>query len=543
MPDTNYDVIIIGSGAGGGTMAYSLADTGKKILILEQGSFLPREKKNWDPHFIFGPDGYKADVTWQGPDGGQELVKPIVYHRVGGNTKMYGALLHRQRPEDFQEQQHKEGVSPGWCVGYDEFEPYYMMAEHLMKIHGNRGEDPTEGWASGPFPFKAFPHEGRIAEVADDLSALGLNIHHSNLALNRDVDEPWRRPCIACNTCDPFPCMVHAKSDAETSMVRPALKHSNVSLWTNARVDKLIEEGGKITRVVGEKNGAPMELSADLIIVSCGAINSAALLLRSGVANSSDQIGRNFTKHNQSGISAINPNKVNDVIFQKTLGCHDFYHGSPEHPYPMGTIQLTGKAHWTRIMGDYAHLNITEEQARRMQELAVDFWFTSEDLPTKRQTIQWTDKGIKFNYVPNNRKSHFEFLDYFQQNYLEKAGFSEFYRSTKELEFTWHQAGTAQFGTDSKTSVLDPNCKAWDLSNLYVVDSSFMPSQGATNPTLTIIANAIRVADHLRKDWFNENDSLNTKNYPLSDGYMADNAKANLEVTSFTSGDEDSYGA
>ena len=540
----DYDVIIIGSGAGGGTMAYTLADTGKRILILEQGSFLPREKRNWDPHFVFGEDGYKAKVTWQGPDepGTQEVVKPIVYHRVGGNTKMYGALLHRQRPEDFTEQRHKEGISPAWCVGYDEFEPYYLMAEHLMKIHGNAGEDKTAGHRSGPYPFKAFPHEGRIAEVAADLSGLGLNIHHSNLALNRDIDEPWRRPCIACNTCDPFPCMLHAKSDAETALVRPALKHSNVTLWTNARVDKLVEEGGKIVRLEGEKDGETMHLSADLIIVSCGAINSAALLLRSGVANSSDQVGRNFTKHNQSGISAIDPDKPNDVIFQKTLGCHDFYHGSPEHPYPLGTIQLTGKAHWTRIMGDYAHIGITEEQARRMQRLAVDFWFTSEDLPTKRQTVRWTNKGIQFNYQPNNRQSHFEFLDYFQEKYLRRAGFSEFYRSTKELEFTWHQAGTAQFGTDPKTSVLDPNCKAWDLDNLYVVDASFQPSQGATNPTLTIIANAIRVAEHIRKEWFSEG-GVTTADFPLSDWYMADNAEANLEVTSYVGGDEDCWGA
>ncbi|MTB51366.1 GMC family oxidoreductase [Lewinella sp. W8] len=540
MPN-DFDVIIIGSGAGGGTMAYALADTGKKILILEQGTFLPREKRNWDPHFIFGPDGYKAPVEWLGPEG--QTVKPIVYHRVGGNTKMYGALLHRQRPEDFEEQQHKGGVSPGWCVGYDEFEPYYMMAEHLMKIHGNRGEDPTEGWASGPFPFRAFPHEGRIAEVAGQLKDLGLHPHHSNLALNRDIDEPWKRPCIACNTCDPFPCMVHAKSDAETAMVRPALKHPNVSLWTSSRVDRLVEENGKITRIELERDGEKLALSADLVIVSCGAINTAALLLKSRVANSSDQVGRNFTKHNQSGISAMDPDKPNDVVFQKTLGVHDFYHGSPEHPYPLGTIQLTGKAHYTRILGDYADLNLSVEEAKRIQKYAVDFWFTSEDLPDPRNRIEWTGKQIKFNYRPNNRESHFEFMDHFQKNYLEKMGFSEFLRTTKELEFTWHQAGTAQFGTDPKTSVLDPNCKAWDLDNLYVVDASFQPSQGATNPTLTIIANAIRVADHLRKDWFAKDQKLSTDDFPLDDPYMADSATANLKVSQYAAGDEDSWGA
>lgn len=539
MPN-EYDIIIIGSGAGGGTVAYSLADTGKKILILEQGSFMPREKRNWDPHFIFTERGYQAGVTWEGPDG--EDIKPIVYYNVGGNTKMYGALLHRQRPEDFQEQQHKGGISPSWPVSYEEFEPYYLMAEYVMKIHGNEGEDPTAGPRSGPYPFRAFPHEGRIKEVADQLAEIGLNPHHSNLALNRDIDEPWRRPCIACNTCDPFPCMVHAKSDAETALVRPALQHDNVTLWTNSRVDRLVEENGKITRIELERDGERMELSADLIVVSCGAINTAALLLKSKVANSSDQVGRNFTKHNQSGISAMDMSKPNDVVFQKTLGVHDFYHGSPEHPYPLGTIQLTGKAHWTRVMGDYADQGITEQRAKEIQQYAVDFWFTSEDLPDRQNRVEWTDKGIKFNYRPNNRESHFEFLDYFQEKYLQKMGFHDFMRSTKGLEFTWHQAGTAQFGTDPKKSVLDTNCKAWDLDNLYVVDASFQPSQGATNPTLTIIANAIRVSEHLKKQWFNAG-GLSTEDFPLSDPYMADIGKANVEVSAYSAGDEESWGA
>jgi choline dehydrogenase-like flavoprotein len=536
----DYDVIIIGSGAGGGTIAYTLADTGKRILMLEQGSFLPREKRNWDPEFIFGQDGYKANVTWEGPDG--EDIHPIVYHRVGGNTKMYGALLHRQRPEDFAEQHHKGGISPGWPVGYAEFEPYYMMAEHVMKVHGNRGEDPSAGPASGPFPFPAFPHEGRIQEVADNLRKLGLHPHHSNLALNRDIDEPWRRPCIACNTCDPFPCMLHAKSDAETALVRPALRHDNVTLWTGARVDKLIEEKGKIVRIEGTRDGKPMQLSADLVVVSCGAINTAALLLRSRVANSSDQVGRNFTKHNQSGISALDYDKPNDVVFQKTLGVHDFYNGGPDHPYPLGTVQLTGKAHWTRIMGDYADMKLSRERSEEIQKYAVDFWFTSEDLPDNFNRVEWTDKGIKFNYRPNNRESHFEFMDMFQKKYLEPQGFTDFLRTTKGLEFTWHQAGTAQFGTDPKKSVLDTNCKAWDVDNLYVVDASFQPSQGATNPTLTIIANAIRVGEHLRKDWFNGG-GVSLDDYPLSDGYMADSAAANMEVNAYRAEDDQSWGA
>ena len=232
----------------------------------------------------------------------------------------------------------------------------------------------------------------------------------------------------------------------------------------------------------------------------------------------------------------------NPTIFQNTLGVHDSYHGSPEHPYPLGTIQLTGKAHWTRIMGDYADQGIEEERAKEVQKYAVDFWFTSEDLPDAHNRIQWTDKGIKFNYRPNNRESHFEFLDYFQEKYLRPQGFTDFMRSTKGLEFTWHQAGTAQFGTDPKKSVLDVNCKAWDLDNLYVVDASFQPSQGATNPTLTVVANAIRVGEHLRRDWFST-DGVGLEDYPLSDPYMADNANASVTAPTYSAGDDESWGA
>lgn len=492
----DYDIIIIGSGAGGGTLAYALADTGKKILILERGDFLPREERNWDPHYMFTQKGYQADVVWLGPD--DETIKPTVYHRVGGNTKVYGALLHRQRPADFEEIKHKEGISPAWPVSYDEFEPYYMMAEHLMKIHGRREDDPTEGPASGPFPFEPFPHEPRIQEVADNLKEMGLNPFHSTLALNRDVNEPWKRPCIACATCDPFPCMLHAKMDAEVAAVRPALEHDNVELWREALVEKLVEEDGKITKVQLVHRGEHKELSADLVVVSCGAINSAALLLQSGVANSSGQVGKNFMKHNQTGLTSVH-SKPNDTVFQKTLSVHDFYFGSPEHDYPLGTVQLTGKAHWTRVLQDAAG-ELPEEQAKFVAGHSVDFFFTSEDLPSEDNYVTLTESGqIKVNYRSNNVESHQELMHYFMEKYLRPQGFFMFLPWSMDLTVTWHQAGTCIFGTDPKTSVLDVNCKAHDLENLYVVDSSFQPSMGATNPTLTIIANAFRVAEHMKE--------------------------------------------
>jgi choline dehydrogenase-like flavoprotein len=308
-------------------------------------------------------------------------------------------------------------------------------------------------------------------------------------------------------------------------MVRPALQFNNVELWTNAHVDRLIERDGRISAVELVHNGVAKSISAELIVVSCGAINSAALLLRSGVANSSGQVGRNFIKHNQTGLTSVH-SKPNNTVFQKTLGVHDFYFGSPHHDYPLGTIQLTGKAHWTRVMGDVKG-ELPEEQAKFIADHAVDFFFTSEDLPDERNRIELVNGKIKFNYRPNNVAAHRELVDHFRDNYLRPMGFYMFLPWMMDQHVAWHQAGTCRFGEDPKQNVLDLNCKAHDLENLYVVDASFQPSMGATNPTLTIVANAIRVAEHLRRDWLKE--SAVNLHYPLSDGYATDSANARVK--------------
>lgn len=477
-------------------MAYALADTGKRILILERGDFLPREDKNWDPDFIFTQRGYQIEEEWLDPN--DEPYLPMAFYRVGGNTKVYGAVLQRNRPEDFGALRHDGGVSPAWPVDFTEMEPYYLMAEQLLHIHGEAGEDPTEGPRSAPYPFAPMPHEPRIQTIADQLAERGFTPFHNTLALNRDTRVPQRRPCIRCPTCDPYPCMLDAKRDAEVAFVRPALRHDNVSLWIGAYVRELQSRGRTVTRVVVEREGKTEELTADTVIVSGGAVNSAALLLRSapgGLANSSGLVGRNLIKHNQTGIVAVAP-EPNPTIFQKTLGVHDYYFGSPEHDYPLGAIQLTGKAPWQRLR-QMADGDLPEAALRYMAAHSVDWWFTSEDLPDRDNRVEWKNGKIKFNYRPNNRRAHFQLQEIFTRT-LRELGFYLFMKKTMELETVWHQGGTCVFGEDPVTSVLDRYCKAHDLDNLYVVDASFQPSMGAVNPTLTIVANALRVAEYLK---------------------------------------------
>lgn len=497
----DYDIIIIGSGAGGGTLALELAGTGKRILILERGDYLPREKENWEPSEIFLENRYQTRETWF--DAEDEGFTPEAYYNVGGNTKLYGALLQRMRERDFDELHHAEGVSPAWPFDYAEMEPYYTEAERLFKIHGVRGEDPTEPPMSADYPFGPFRHEPRIQDIADALADKGLKPIHATLSLNRDEENPHLRPCIRCATCDPYPCLVDAKCDAQIACVDPALKYDNVILWTNSYVEKLVTSasGEEVKRVLVQRDGESVELSADTYVVSCGAVNSAALLLRSsngahpdGLANSSGQLGRNIMFHNHTGLVAV-ADKPNPTVFQKTLAFHDYYFSGPEQSYPLGTIQLTGKAPWQRLKAMAAG-DLPQETLEHMAAHSVDWWVTTEDLPRPENRVSLSSDRIKVAFTPNNLKPHRELLQLWTQH-LRDLGFYLFMTKTMPIETVWHQGGTAKFGTNPKESVLDTNCKAHDLSNLYVVDSSFMPSLGATNPTLTIIANALRVGRHL----------------------------------------------
>jgi choline dehydrogenase-like flavoprotein len=499
----HYDIIIIGAGAGGGTVAYSLAPTGKRILILERGGYLPKEDDNWNADAIFQGRKYQILEKWLDKDNNAFL--PQAFYNVGGNTKVYGAALQRMREEDFRELKHREGISLAWEFNYQDFEPYYTRAESLFKIHGQKGEDITEPSMSAEYPFPALPHEPRIQEVADDLEQLGLHPHHLTLAVDRNVEDPEHSLCIRCATCDPYPCKINAKMDAQKACVDPATEYSNVELKINALVTRLITDrsGNKVEAVEVEVEGKKERYTADTFILSSGAINSAALLLKSanekhphGLANSSGMVGRNLMLHNHSTVIAI-ADKPNPTIFQKTLGFNDFYFGSPQHDYPLGQVQLTGKSQWNRL-AIFSPDSVPKSTLEYMAAHALDWWLTSEDLPNPDNRVILTPEGkIKVNFTRNNLQAHQDLIDLWQR-YLRKVGFFMFMVKEVPLSAVWHQVGTCKFGSDAKTTVLDLNCRTHDLENLYVVDASFFPSMGAVNPTLTIVANALRVSDRLK---------------------------------------------
>jgi choline dehydrogenase-like flavoprotein len=510
---SSFDVIVIGSGAGGGTLVRHLAPSGKRILLIERGDWLPREPENWSAADVFVDNRYISPDTWL--DGAGKAFQPQVHYFVGGATKLYGAALYRLREKDFGELRHHDGISPAWPISYEEMEPYYTAAERLYQVHGERGEDPTEPPAGAPYPFPAVSHEPRIQQLSDDLAAAGLHPFHApcGVMLN-EANRPYS-VCVRCPTCDGFPCLVHAKSDAEVLAVRPALEHQNVELMTNARAVALRTDssGGEVTRVDVEVNGELETFSAGIVVVSCGAANSAKLLLASagdrhpnGLANGSDQVGRNYTFHNSQAVLALSKEE-NPTVFQKTLGINDFYFGSDDFEFPLGNIQMVGKSSAPMYRGEkpletkLAPTRTLENMARH----AVDFWLSTEDLPRPDNRVTLDRDGrIRLSYRPSNDEPK-KRLYHKLRSLLAHAGMHPdhliprhaYLKTDIPVAGVAHQAGTCRFGSDPHTSVLDRNCRAHEVDNLYVVDTSCFPSIGAVNPALTAMANALRVGDHL----------------------------------------------
>ncbi len=438
-----------------------------------------------------------------------------MHYCVGGATKLYGAALYRFRKEDFGELRHHDGISPAWPIAYEQMEPYYTQAEHLYRVHGARGEDPTEPHASAPYAFPAVTHEPRIQQLADDLAAIGHHPFHAPCGIMLDEANMAYSACVRCANCDGFPCLVHAKSDAETIAVRPAIEHENVTLLRNAEAVALRTNpaGNAVTEVLVERDGQRETFTADIVVVSCGAANSAKLLLASandrhphGLANASDQVGRNYMFHNSVAVLALS-REPNPTVFQKTLGLNDFYFSSPEFDYPLGNIQMVGKSQAPMFRGEKP-LETKLAPGWGLEDIArhaVDFWLSSEDLPMAENRVTLNDEGrVKLCYKATNaepRKQLYQQL----RSMLGQLGMHPshhvvhhaYLQNPIPVAGVAHQAGTCRFGSDPQSSVLDVDCKAHELDNLYVVDTSFFPSIGAVNPALTAMANGLRVADHL----------------------------------------------
>jgi choline dehydrogenase-like flavoprotein len=496
----HFDLVIIGSGAGGGTMLHALADTPARILVVERGDFVPQEEENWSPEAVWKHRRYQTPEQWL-DERGREF-RPYTHYCVGGNTKFWGSVLYRLRREDFQATQHADGESPAWPIDYETLAPYYERAERLYHVRGQHGIDPTEP-ERGPYPYAAVPHADGMESIVARLRQQGLHPSPLPLGLLRPGEPDG---CILCNTCNSFACKLHAKSEADVCCVRPALGHPNVTLWTNARAHRLLTDaaGRAVEAVEVERGGETVRVLASLVIVSCGAVNSAALLLESanelhprGLANSSGLVGRRYMAHLATMMQGFHPFRPNDTVFQKTVAINDFYLPGPRTTYPLGQIQSQGRTHG--VMAQSVEPRVPVWLYDAWVARGVDWLVMSEDLPSydNRVTVDG-DGRIRLHYAPNNVKAHRRLVRE-TKRILRRLGFWIVVTHSHGNKNTTHQCGTAVFGRDPRTSVLDEYCRTHDIANLFVVDASFFPSSAAVNPGLTIAAQALRVADHLKE--------------------------------------------
>jgi choline dehydrogenase-like flavoprotein len=480
---------------GGGTFAAGLAASGAKILILERGERLADTNAVRDARAIFQQGVFRPQESWL--DGAGQAFNPGNYYYVGGNTKLYGAVLIRYRAQDFEPIVHRDGTTPGWPFPYEELEPWYTVAERQYRVRGALGFDRTEPRHSKPYPFGPVPDESAIAKARERLKGVGLNPFP--LPLGIDVDRWMQR---AKTPWDAFPDAGHGKMDAESCGVKEALAHPNVELRTNARVDRLLVEpdGKSIAGVEVLRDGARSTISAKVVVLAAGAVNSAALLLRSGksgLANRSDTVGRHFMNHNASAVVAIDPRVINDSVYQKTLGINDFYLDDGRGGPPLGNLQLLGRVTAPILK---ANIRLAPEWALGpISKRSVDWYAISEDLPNPESRVTVDGGQIRLDWKRSNWTTHEMLVKAFKER-LRSAGYPIVLSRAFDRRTPSHQCGTVRIGVDPAKSPLDPFCRAWDHPNLFVIDASFLPTSAAVNPSLTIAAQALRVADHIAKN-------------------------------------------
>jgi choline dehydrogenase-like flavoprotein len=499
----SYDIVIIGTGAGGGTVAQALARSGAQILLIERGTFVPQEDENWSPVAVWRDRRYRTTEQWHDDRGTPFL--PYTHYCVGGNTKFWGSVLYRLRCEDFQAIEHVDGTSPAWPIDYETLEPYYERAERLYHVHGEVGLDPTEPPHRAPYFYDPIPHSRAMEALIRRLREHGL--HPSPLPLGL-IKPGETGGCVLCNTCNSFPCRLHAKSDADVLCVRAAVGHPNVTLWTGALARRLLTDpaGQRVETIEVERGGSLVNVKAGTVIVSCGAVNSAALLLRSangahpnGLANSSGLVGRRYMAHLATMMEAVELGKRNETTFSKTIAINDFYLRGPNGGYPLGQIQSQGRTHGLMAKlhapwwGRWIPLSIYNWWVDR----GYDWLAMSEDLPRDENRVTLDRSGrIVLRYRQTNMRAHRELVTQMKR-ILANIGLRYPVTHSLGTSNTTHQCGTLCFGADPRTSVLDTFCRTHDVSNLFVVDASFFPSSAAVNPGLTIAAQALRVADHI----------------------------------------------
>jgi choline dehydrogenase-like flavoprotein len=500
MTANQADVVVIGSGMGGATFAAGLAPSGARIVILERGERLLDGPHARDPRAIFQHGHFRPQETWY--DAAGAPFNPGNYYYVGGNTKLYGAVLMRYRAEDFRPTSYADGETPGWPFPYEELESWYGRAEALYQVRGQLGKDPTEPPHSTSYPFPPVQDEPAVADLRQRLTRQGL--HPFSLPLGVDIERwlargqtPW----------DAFPDTHTGKMDAETCGLAAALKHESVSLITGARVTRLETDasGRRIESVVYETHGETRSLAPDIVVLAAGAVNSAVLLLASangpapnGLANTSDQVGRHFMNHNLTASIALSPFRANGAIYQKTIGFNDFYLDDGRGGPPLGSVQLLGKVSGAILKPQLPW--VPEAALDVLTRRTFDFLFMSEDLPSPESRVRLDASRVVLDWRPSNMTAHDRLVARMRE-VLREIGLPLVLTKPFDRRTPSHQCGTIRMGSDPSLAAVDSVCRAFDHPNLFVVDASVLPTSAAVNPSLTVAALALRAAEHVRAEF------------------------------------------
>ena len=478
-----YDIIIIGSGAGGSTLAYQLSGSGHRILVVERGDFMKPE-----PRRMSDPVGkYMYHIIKD---------REQASYFVGGETKFYGSALYRMRESDFEAVQHENGVSPAWPIMYPDLEPYYHQAEVLYRVHGSTEGDISEPPRANAFPHPPIEHAPIVSQLVNRINRSGVQV--SAIPLGLDYGPLGK--CVLCSTCDAHYCQLDAKMDAEIAALRPALATGNVQLMTQTECVRVLTtpDGARVNGVLLRRAGQEQIVHANIVAVCAGVTGSPSLLRRSrheshpeGIGNNTGCLGRYLAGHSAGLLFLLTGFQSVSPAFTKTFAINHYYHGTADWPYPIGTIQAGGQIPFWEQTSKF-----TRPFARLVGTHALTCFYMTEALPNYNTRLVFDGDEIVGRVPPVHNLRTFKKLHGLAVDIFRRSGYRFFSRRRPRV---WHEVGTARFGTDRTTSVVDQNLQVHGVKGLFVVDASVLPSAGAVNPTLTIIALALRAGDHLSR--------------------------------------------
>jgi choline dehydrogenase-like flavoprotein len=502
LDDQHYDVIVIGSGAAGGSLAGQLAASGCRLLLLERGGELaPADPSDADGEW-FRQARYHAPEAWFGPDG--DPFTPQTIYAPGGNTRIWGGVLERMREREFSGLALQEGAVPGWGIGYDELAPYYERAEALYRVHGVAGVDPTEPRRT-PFPHPPRPIEPFLEELRGALQRQGT--HPYELPLS------WAEaPEAGAAVC----------GDARIFGVAPTRTGPAVTVRERCQVRCLhVNPSGREVRgVEAEIDGQRWLFAADQVVLAAGAIHSAEILLRSasehherGLANGSDQVGRNLMKPQLTAILQRSA-APSSGRFARSLGVTDYYWGDKNVSFPLGSIQSGGGVLQDALFAESPPVLslvtrlLPRAGLRNLASRTITWWAMSAVRPDPENRVTLRGPSLQIQYVPNNREAH----DRLVYRWLDTIGkvesdplctavtpFPIHPRGESPLPAMGSVCGTCRMGADPASSVVDLQGRSHQLVNLWIADASVFPSCPAVGFGLTVIANALRIGDALQQ--------------------------------------------